>query len=88
MSAFFRTVARRSGKDWYIGVMNDWTARDLVLPLDFLEAGTYSVVMYEDGVNAALNGRDYRTREIKLKKGESLKIHLAPGGGFVARLRP
>ena len=32
-------VARRSGSDWYIGAMTDWTPRDLDIDLSFLPAG-------------------------------------------------
>ncbi len=42
-------VARRNGNDWYIGAMNDWTARELEIDLSFLPAGTFSMLSYEDG---------------------------------------
>ena len=45
-------VARRSGQDWYVGAMTDWTARNLELDLSFLAKGRFRMDAYQDGVNA------------------------------------
>ncbi|GGM93778.1 retaining alpha-galactosidase [Dyadobacter beijingensis] len=80
-------TARRKGKDWYIGVLNDSTARDLSIPLGFLPPGNFTATTCEDGTNADRYPADYRISEAKLNKYDVLKIHLAPGGGYVAQLR-
>ena len=36
-------LARRSGNDWYVGAMTDWSSRELVLDLTFLPEGEYDV---------------------------------------------
>src|SRR5437667_8451081 len=36
-------VARRSGRDWYVGAMTDWTARDLEIDLAFLTEGKFTM---------------------------------------------
>ena len=36
------TVARRHGSEWFLGSLNNWDARQLDLPLDFLGAGNYT----------------------------------------------
>src|SRR5581483_5957841 len=41
--AEYALVARRNGKDWYVGAMNDWDARDLDLDLSFLPDGNYTM---------------------------------------------
>jgi alpha-glucosidase len=81
-------MARRSGDDWYLGAMTDWDPRELEIKLDFLPEGSYQLEVWADGVNADRNGQDvsYKTREVTA--GEVLKIKMAPGGGWVARLRP
>ncbi len=33
------TIARRSGKNWFVGGITDWDARELIVPLNFLDAG-------------------------------------------------
>lgn len=79
-------IARRKGDEWYIGAMTDWTPRDMELPLDFLGEGTYTADMYRDGLNAHRSGNDFKRTRREIKKGETLHIHLAPGGGFAARI--
>jgi len=82
-------IARRKGRDWYIGAMTNWTARDVEIDLGFLPAGKYRLELYRDGVNAHRAARDYKREErpLTISAGESsLKVHLAPGGGCVAKL--
>ncbi len=42
-------LARRSGDEWYIGAMSDWTPRDLEADLAFLDEGQYKAIIYQDG---------------------------------------
>ncbi len=84
--ADYLVVARRKGNTWYLAAMTDWTARDLEIVLDFLPAGTFSADVFEDGVNADRNAIDYRRKKMKVNHNQTIKIHLAPGGGWVARM--
>ena len=45
-------VARKSGRDWYVGAMTDWMPRTLEIKLDFLDDGAYEAEIYGDGANA------------------------------------
>ncbi len=81
-------VARRSGRDWYIGAMTNWTGRDLEVDLSFLAAGTFSMDAYQDGVNADRYASDYKKTKTQVSNGQKLKITLAPGGGWAARIHP
>jgi alpha-glucosidase len=50
----FATIARRSGDDWFIGTINNSEARELKVPLAFLDAGrTYLAHIYADDDTAA-----------------------------------
>jgi len=80
------TVARKHGDDWYIGAMTNWTPRDFVLDLNFLEAGKYKMTVYADGMNADRYASDYKKQTQEVTNKDSIKIHLAPGGGWAARL--
>ena len=80
-------TARKKGNDWFIGAMTDWTERDLVYTLPFLDEGTYEATTCEDGVNADRYPSDYKLHSAELTKAEQLKIKMAPGGGFILRLR-
>ena len=82
----------RNSEDWYAGGVNDATARDLTLTLDFLSPGkTYTATIYKDaeGATYATEARHkiaYETRIVK--KGDTLPLWLAPGGGAAIRLHP
>jgi alpha-glucosidase len=79
-------LARRNGNDWYVGGMTDWTARDLEVDFSFLPEGNFTLDSYEDGVNADRNASDYKKMTRQVSKTTKLKIHLAPGGGWAARI--
>lgn len=82
----YAAVARRKGNTWFVGAITNWTERNLTLDFSFLKQGTYKAVIFEDGVNADRNATDYKKVTMKITAGEKLKIHLAQGGGWAARL--
>ena len=80
-------TARRSGETWYIGGITNWDARDLEVDLSFLGDKAYSGKLFKDGVNAHRIARDYKSESVQAKKGDKMKLHLAPGGGFALILK-
>jgi alpha-glucosidase len=86
--AEYIVVARRSGRDWYVGAMTNWTSREIDIALSFLPDGKYSMEAYQDGVNADRNGSDYRQVKGSVDKTTKLHLKLAPGGGWAARIHP
>jgi alpha-glucosidase len=86
--AEYVVVARRNGKDWYVGAMTNWTPRELEIDLSFLPDGNFSMVSYQDGINADRMGSDYRQVKSEVSKSTKLKVKLAPGGGWAARIHP
>ena len=73
-------MARRKGDAWYIGALNGWEARDLEITLPHAVKGG---IAFRDGANAHRAARDYkRVTGIDLSSGK-IKVHLAPGGGYV-----
>jgi alpha-glucosidase len=81
-------LARRSGKEWFAGALTNWTARDMDLDLSFLPVGKYSMDIFQDGINADNYAGDYKHLKTSVKSGDKIKIHLAPGGGWAARISP
>jgi alpha-glucosidase len=81
-------LARRSGNEWFVGALTDWKSRDMNLDLSFLPAGEYKMDIFQDGINADRYAADYKHMVITVRAGEKIKIHLAPGGGYAARLIP
>ncbi|HZS06297.1 MAG TPA: glycoside hydrolase family 97 protein [Blastocatellia bacterium] len=81
-------VARRSGREWYVGAMTDWTARELEVDFSFLPEGSFQMEAYEDGMNASRYGSDYKKVKSRVNQSTRLKIRLAEGGGWAARIYP
>jgi alpha-glucosidase len=81
-------VARRSGRDWYVGAMTDWTPRELDIDFSFLADGPYRMQAFEDGLNADRMASDYKMTKTQVNKNTKLKVKLAPGGGWAARIVP
>jgi alpha-glucosidase len=84
--AEYVSVARRKDNTWYIGTMTNWTPRDLVLDLSFLPKGRYKAEIFSDGMNSDKNATDFKKEVRVVSSGEKLKVRLAGGGGWVARL--
>ena len=83
----YAVMARRtSGGEWYIGAMNNSTPRELEIDLSFLNLDSYEARIYQDGINADRMAGDFQRIARTVAKKEKLKITLAAGGGFVARL--
>lgn len=81
-------LARRSGKDWFIGGLTNWDQRDFEIDLSFLEAGNYTMDIFQDGINADRFGQDYKHQKSDINSGSKINIHMAPGGGWAARISP
>ena len=79
-------LARKKGDTWFVGAMTNWTARYLSLDFSFLGNGDYQAIVFKDGINADRDGTDYIKEVIKISGGSKLNIHLAPGGGWAARI--
>ena len=79
-------LARRSGNDWFVGGMTDWNRRQMELDLSFLPSGEYSMEIFQDGINADKHAQDYKHLKSNVKSGDKLKIEMAPGGGWVAKI--
>lgn len=81
-------VARRKGSEWFIAAMGDWTARELEVNLSFLGNGEFDATIVSDGINAEKYPADYKLSNLRISKEDTLRIQMAPGGGYVAHLTP
>jgi alpha-glucosidase len=82
----YAALARRKGDTWYVGAMTNWNSRDLTLDFSFLGKGDYQAVVFKDGINADRDATDYKKEVIKISQSSKLNVHLAPGGGWAARI--
>ena len=53
-----------------------------------IPGGSYGIESYEDGLNANRLGSDYTIIKKQLDKSTKLRIKLAEGGGWAARIHP
>ncbi len=79
-------IARKQDSDWYLGAMTDWSPREFEIDLDFLTEGEYLASMYEDGINADRYAMDFRKYEKVVNRNSKIRIKMAPGGGWVAKI--
>ena len=84
--ADYTVMARRSGKEWYVGAITNWTERTIELETRFLEPGRYRLEAIQDGKNAGTRAEDYKKVEMTFNSGDTLNLNLASGGGWVARI--
>jgi len=84
----FAAVARRKGREWWLGAITGWDGLETSLPTSFLGKGEWKVEAFEDAPDAGDSAEHYVRREFTLKAGEPLKVKLAPGGGFAAKFTP
>jgi alpha-glucosidase len=88
----FVAIARkeRDGDDWFLGALTDEEARDLSIPLDFLDEGrAYVAQIYRDGDGAHWKSAPYDLviEERLFARGETLELSLAAGGGTAIRFK-
>ena len=83
----FIIQARRSGEEWFIGVMNGPEACDVSIPTDYLPKGKYEVAIYND--DPALSTRSkVKSEKIKFQSGKVITLQLQPSGGAALHIKP
>jgi alpha-glucosidase len=81
----FIVMARRHGREWWVGAMGGRESFDLSIPLDFAGPGRFRVEIVQDDLAAASGIA--RRAEIIATGGE-IRAKLAPAGGLLVRLSP
>jgi alpha-glucosidase len=74
--------ARRTGKTWFLAIMNGTAARKIKIPLSFLGKGEYRASLVRDNQDGTAAPIGLST---SLRRSNSLTVDLLQGGGFVAR---
>ncbi len=82
------TVARRSGKDWYVGSITNWDARTVQVPLSFLGEGKYTAEIYADAPDAGTNATHTTFSKQPVDRATVLEVKMAPGGGNAIWIHP
>ena len=85
------TIARkeRGGDRWFVGSITNEEARQIDLPLSFLDAGKqYRAIIYEDGPDADYEKNPYSmtVRQVPVTNQSVLTLKLARSGGAAVRI--
>ena len=79
--------ARRSGEEWFVGVLNGPEARTVSIPTDYLPEGKYEVAIYSD--DPTLDTRSKVKREKKnIQSCKAITLQLQPSGGAALHIKP
>ena len=81
----------RKSKEWFFGAVTNEDARDLGVPLSFLEPGKpYRAQVYRDGADAHWDTNPYAIviEEKIVTGGDSFAVRLAASGGVAVRFIP
>jgi alpha-glucosidase len=81
-------IARRLGKDWYLGAITNWSPRQVEIPLAFLGPGQFIAEVYADAPDAAAAPKHVTIEKRNVNAGTKLKLDMATGGGCAIRFRP
>jgi len=82
------TVARRSGKDWFVGSLTNWDERSVKLPLSFLGEGRYTAEIYADAPDSAQEATHSTFSTQTVDRTTVLDVHMVSGGGNAIWIHP
>jgi alpha-glucosidase len=82
----YAAIARRKGNVWYVAAITDWTAREIEIDTSFLGKGIWRMEEFADSSDSAIHPEKWEKQQREVKAGEKLRVRLAPGGGWTAKL--
>ena len=83
----FVALAKKSGSDWFIGVMNNSKEKEVVIKLDFIPPGSSVIEIWSDAADANVSPKNLNISRQSVSQGDLLRIKLANNGGWVARIK-
>ncbi len=79
-------TARRKNNKWYIGALNNGSARTITVKADFLGTGEHQLTAYADGINAGVQAMDYKKTVTLLHNDDTITISMERNGGYAASI--
>ncbi|RLC26179.1 MAG: glycoside hydrolase family 97 protein, partial [Deltaproteobacteria bacterium] len=83
----YTVLARKNKDEWFIGAITNWEPKEFEINFDFLDNGEYQMEYIEDGINADTRAIDYQKKTKTVTNKDIHTINLAPGGGWLARIK-
>jgi len=81
-------IAKRSGANWFLGVMNNSEGKSINVTLNFLPEGNYKMEIWADSKKSDSEPADLKKSEKSIKAGDTFKVAMAKNGGCVAVIVP
>ncbi|MFL6450900.1 MAG: glycoside hydrolase family 97 protein [Bryobacteraceae bacterium] len=81
-------MARRSGKEWFVGSLTNRRGREIDVPLEFLGPGKYQAQIFADAPDADRYPKNVAITRRAVDQTTHLKAKLASGGGYAVRIVP
>jgi alpha-glucosidase len=82
------SVARRSGKDWYVGTLTNWDPLNVQIPLSFLGPGPFEAEIYADAPDAATEATHTVLTRQAVDQTTVLNVNMVSGGGNAIWIHP
>ena len=79
-------IAKRSGNEWFIGIMNNSKMKEVTIKLDFIAPGVSSLSSWADAEDANSSPKNLKISTQTVQQGDLLKVKMADNGGWVARV--
>ena len=80
-------IARRKGRDWFLGAMTNSEKRTIEIDLSFLGEGAYDGKLFVDSSNSAADPKSLLIRNVQAASDTKLTAELAPAGGMAGWFR-
>jgi alpha-glucosidase len=80
-------IAKKTGSEWFVGVMNNSKEKEITIKLDFISAGEHVIGIWADAKDANKVPKNLKISSQKVKSGDLIKIKLANNGGWVAQIK-
>ena len=81
-------LARKKGKDWYVGAITNDCGRSIDINLDFLDSkNQYELTSFSDGINADRQAMDYKKNVESVGHNDKVMIKMVRNGGWAGKLK-
>ena len=77
------SLARRSGDIWYAATMSNTAKKNLKMPLDFLDEGSYIALIYSD-----ISRTEVGVTSLRVTKNDTIEYQIADKGGYIVKFIP
>lgn len=84
----YAVIARRKGRQWFVGAINNSQARSLTVPLKFIGMVNARATIYSDAPDSLTNPNNISKEVRQVDQTDNLNINLSPGGGFCTVIDP